>query len=638
MKSAFITALSAAALLIASLPAVADPIRQDAIWARSTNGAPITLDGVLDEPAWAAAETKVVRYGVDNGIPGSGYQEEAGVVTKDSVYATLKFLVVGNQLYLGAVVRDSSVGGSTDFNRFDGFLMALKDHSGEGHPAPPAEYLYSWWYQIGAVGNPTAPGRSPTFGGRWASPPWGSPRTPEQIAAWDAVTRVQGLSNSDTAPDTGYVVEMRFDLGVMGYDVTQPTGDIVEWNISIYDCDWFWPINAARFSANRGWWQGPWGNAMHYDEVRIHARPNVSITSGPVPAIGPEFRIPNGASMPTPTIEGFLTEPVWNMATHFDIRYGSDAVRQSYGNPLKWRAGQYQPPVNEHTADIADTADASVKWFFKGNNLYMGFDVRDEVVQSGPLFDRWDGFVVMIEDRVARYRDRNLETRRLGFHVGPGGAVVADDYLAFLRDTVGGAQLGLKLKPGTTVDTTGNDFDTGYTAELSVDLTKLGYPPGLGDGALFVGVELLDGDSYTPFTLSYGTRTWWGREATDQTHRECCPATAYLDPSVLLAVGDEPSGVTQFALLGNQPNPFTRSTTIRFALPEASHVTLEVYDLLGRRIENRVLGLLQPGIQSAAIHRAGSSSAGLYLYRLLMTSPATGALRAELAGKMMMLE
>ena len=35
--------------------ASAQPVRKDAIWARSTNGAPITLDGVLNEPAWAVA-------------------------------------------------------------------------------------------------------------------------------------------------------------------------------------------------------------------------------------------------------------------------------------------------------------------------------------------------------------------------------------------------------------------------------------------------------------------------------------------------------------------------------------------------------------------------------------------------------
>ncbi len=39
-----------------------------------------------------------------------------------------------------------------------------------------------------------------------------------------------------------------------------------------------------------------------------------------------------------------------------------------------------------------------------------------------------------------------------------------------------------------------------------------------------------------------------------------------------------------FRLQANYPNPFTSETTIRFALPAAQHVTLEVFDLPGRRI------------------------------------------------------
>ena len=48
-----------------------------------------------------------------------------------------------------------------------------------------------------------------------------------------------------------YYVEMRFNLTPMGYDVTRPEGDVVEWNISVYDCDWFWPISVTSFSSNR---------------------------------------------------------------------------------------------------------------------------------------------------------------------------------------------------------------------------------------------------------------------------------------------------------------------------------------------------------------------------------------------------
>ncbi|HOT37882.1 MAG TPA: FlgD immunoglobulin-like domain containing protein, partial [Candidatus Latescibacteria bacterium] len=55
---------------------------------------------------------------------------------------------------------------------------------------------------------------------------------------------------------------------------------------------------------------------------------------------------------------------------------------------------------------------------------------------------------------------------------------------------------------------------------------------------------------------------------------------------------------TAFALDQNAPNPFNPTTTIRFALPEASQVNLVVYDLNGRAIRTLATGAFQPGNHS----------------------------------------
>jgi len=597
-----------ATLAVAVAPASGQSSRPDAIWARHTSS--LTLDGVLNEAAWAAAESMIVRYPRNAGIPGSGWKEEGGVLAQDSTYAVLKFLTVRDQLYLGARFRDRSIGGSEDFNRFDGILMAIKDHSVAAAPKPPAEYFYSWWYPT--LTDPQPPDQLPAFAGKWATWPPGTPRTQEQINAWDARTVVNGRSNTDAVADQGYTIEMRFDLAVMGYQIRRQGGDVIEWNISIYDCDWFWPLDPNRFSSNRTWWQSPWGNDAWYNEVRIHASPDVGINSGPVPSIAGDTGIPNAAGEPAPVVDGLLNEGTWAYPTTkaFDLRFGDDQLRGSYPSVGPYRSGQYQPEVYGGLAPVIDPGEAEVRWFFRGNELFLGFDVNDQVVQYHPNINRWDGFIVTINDRVVTGPDHQLLGRRLSFQVSQDGTALPQDYLATLVEA-NVASVALQLKEGTVVDTLGFEPDAGYTAELRIDLTALGYPNGLGDGVLFLGVNLLDGDSFLPVSDSYGSRTWWYREY----EGTCCPAWVELQPGfVVTGFEDSPARIVAPRLVEAVPNP-AATTTIRYELPRPARVALQIFDVGGRLIERRELGLQPAGLAAVPVD-SQDRPAGLYYYRL----------------------
>ena len=76
----------------------------------------------------------------------------------------------------------------------------------------------------------------------------------------------------------------------------------------------------------------------------------------------------------------------------------------------------------------------------------------------------------------------------------------------------------------------------------------------------------------------------------------------------------------EFALKANYPNPFNPTTTIAFDVPEATDVTLEVYDMMGRRVATLINGQLNAGRYEAvwnARSDAGSMVAsGVYIYRL----------------------
>src|SRR5439155_23824447 len=196
------------------------------------------------------------------------------------------------------------------------------------------------------------------------------PLTPSQLALFDGACHVQGISNSDAAVDTGYVMEMRIDLGAQGYDVTHANGDIVEFNISVYDCDWYWPINLARFGSNRAWWQNPWGRHMYYDEVQVWSKPFVTTNSGAVPVIVPDLQLHAGTS--TINLDGKLLEPVWANADSIVIRWNDTALRASYPNQIKWRSGQFQPTVNGGQSDVFDPADATVKNWPLRHLIWLG--------------------------------------------------------------------------------------------------------------------------------------------------------------------------------------------------------------------------------------------------------------------------
>jgi hypothetical protein len=72
----------------------------------------------------------------------------------------------------------------------------------------------------------------------------------------------------------------------------------------------------------------------------------------------------------------------------------------------------------------------------------------------------------------------------------------------------------------------------------------------------------------------------------------------------------------QFALLQNYPNPFNPSTTVGFLLPEASRVSLRIYDLIGREIATLADEMLQAG-QYSRIWDARESAAGTYFSRFV---------------------
>ncbi len=83
---------------------------------------------------------------------------------------------------------------------------------------------------------------------------------------------------------------------------------------------------------------------------------------------------------------------------------------------------------------------------------------------------------------------------------------------------------------------------------------------------------------------------------------------------------EEQAAVTRFALSRPTPNPFSRAAELRFAVPQASPVSVEVFDVSGRLVRTLVSGALPAGEHAVrwdgangAGHRVG---AGVYFVRM----------------------
>jgi len=71
----------------------------------------------------------------------------------------------------------------------------------------------------------------------------------------------------------------------------------------------------------------------------------------------------------------------------------------------------------------------------------------------------------------------------------------------------------------------------------------------------------------------------------------------------------------EFRLHQNYPNPFNPSTTITYSLSKAAHVSLKVYNLLGREIATLADQTMPAGTHQV-IWNADGAAAGLYFYKM----------------------
>jgi len=633
-KTRSIISIFAIVLLLQAINFAQFAPRQDVIWARTIPAGTITMDGVLNEAAWSQAESINIVYGQQGTLPTSGWRPEqnADAIT-DPTNATVKFLVSSdNQLWLAFDIPDSSINGS-GWPTWDGILMSIKDKA-DLDPlstiAKAAEYFYTFW-TAGLPSELPVVGSYPRFIGKYGNFT-DTTRTPEQRAAWNATTVINGTSN-DAGRDVSWITEMRIDLASVGYDVTDADGDVVALNFSIWDCDYLFEGDPLKINVTRTHLQSPWGNANANNVVRVYAKPDIGLTSS-LPTVPPDLKIPNGAAFSNPIIDGNPNEAVWAGSFTFDLGWDIETLRQNYPGVGKFMSAHFQPEIGGNPRPpVLDPSLAQIRMFFKDNFLYLSATITDGRVQGTEIYDQIDGLRVMIGHRAENNDDNNLVFKQIRINFNAAGVPTPYEYLTTLLDS-GKAVFAVALT-GTTTVNVNTDIDEGYSIEMKIDLTGLGYPPNLGDKLIFTGIMLADGDSFEDPLSNYGTRSWWFRE------NDGGPVTTWgvLDPNT--PVGVENENITlvpnSIELYGNYPNPFNPSTTINFAIPETGDVNIKIYNTVGEEVKNINLFNKNAGELDYTFN-ASALSSGVYFYKISLNSSTSEKNYLSTIGKMILLK
>src|SRR5450756_862003 len=166
------------------------------------------------------------------------------------------------------------------------------------------------------------------------------------------------------------------------------------------------------------------------------------------------------------------------------------------------------------------------------------------------------------------------------------------------------------LNPGSKANDT-TQVDNGYSAELMVKLGSLGFDATVK--SLQIALVVFDPDGFqhpmNPYDSARGTyfKSWWGSEWGD--------VFKTIKLQTITGVGTVGQLPIVYSMSQNYPNPFNPSTSITFSVPQASVVTITVYDILGREVTTLVNGNYVAGFFTVPFN-ASKLASGVYIYRM----------------------
>ncbi len=215
------------------------------------------------------------------------------------------------------------------------------------------------------------------------------------------------------------------------------------------------------------------------------------------------------------------------------------------------------------------------------------------------------------------YNNTISENQAIGYSGGYGGGIYCADSNPIIINTIFWADSNEEIYlDNSTPAIIFCDIQWGWEGEGNIDTDPLFRDPENDDFHL---MSTACGDPYDSPCIDAGKPT-----IIDSLHDCSWGLGTFLSDMGAYGGGDSATvGIDDYSnlipkrlsLLQNYPNPFNASTIIRYSLPSASYVRIDIYDILGRRAER----LIQ-GEQSAGYHQvtwnADDKSSGIFFYRI----------------------